>query len=85
MQWLKNLMGAKGQTPDPAAESVAPEPALADLSLEVLVSENLRLGAMIDELRERRLALRPLIEQKILERERSAPSGPGSAVLKAGG
>jgi hypothetical protein len=89
--WLNKILGRGEGAADAAPvapSSYAPtEPAVApiadiDLSLDVLVAENLRLGAEIDRLRERRKALKPLIDQKVREREQAAPLGPGSAVIK---
>lgn len=81
MSWLKKILGNGAAAP---AEPEQPAAALQDLSLDVLVSENLRLGAEIDSLRQRRMAIKALIDQKIREREMNAPRGSGSANINAG-
>ena len=49
------------------------------------VSESLRLGSEIDNLRQRRMVIKQLIDQKVAEREANAPRGQGGASIKAGG
>lgn len=77
MKWLSNLLNGNQEA---APSAAAAEPAPVDLSLEVLVNENIRIGVQIEELRERRRAIKVLIDQKIHERE--AAAGVPQAVLK---
>jgi len=85
MGWLDQLFGraAAPRAPEGAAEPASP--AVQDLSIEVLVSESLRLGSEIDNLRQRRMVIKQLIDQKVAEREANAPRGQGGASIKAGG
>lgn len=67
MNWIKKLFGSK-----PAQPEVAPAPVS---EVDALVAENQRLGAMIDEIREKRRAIRAQIATLEALRIAAAPKG----------